>query len=283
MSQSWGLAYVSTIMSTSSQVSDTEFDLDQVKGKVVVMKKVVVPAFQTLIVKGLTKVTGHQKHVHVLVEPSPKCKNIFVLGNTTELKPGGSRVDVVLQNLSWRDTISELHTEVGMISAANKDPSVLTPDVMERNIQDDEDDESVQCQSAQAELSTSELKQTEINPEEIIQKIDLSGTTNWNSTDQQEAYNLICEYACIFSQNDLDLGKMLIIKHSIKLTDPTPFKECYRCIPPRMYDEVKAHIQEMLDIGVIHPSNSPWVSAVVLLWKKDGKSGFCIDLNKLHA
>ena len=63
LSQSWKLAYVSTVLSKSSQVNDKEFDLDQVKGKVVVMKKVAVPAFQTLIVKGLIKVTGHQKCV----------------------------------------------------------------------------------------------------------------------------------------------------------------------------------------------------------------------------
>ena len=39
LSQSWKLAYVSTIISNSSQVSDQEFDLDQVKGKVVRTKK----------------------------------------------------------------------------------------------------------------------------------------------------------------------------------------------------------------------------------------------------
>ena len=58
-SLSWKLAYISTILSKSLQVSDKEFDLDQVKGKVIVMTKVIDPAFQTLIVKGLTKVTGH--------------------------------------------------------------------------------------------------------------------------------------------------------------------------------------------------------------------------------
>ena len=42
--------------------------------------------------------------------------------------------------------------------------------MLEKNVQDDEDDESVQCQSAQAELSESELRQAEIDPEEIIQK-----------------------------------------------------------------------------------------------------------------
>ena len=73
LSQSWKLAYVSTVLSKSSQVSDQEFNLDQVKGKVVITKKVIVPAFQMVIARGLTKVTGHQKHIHVLVESSQKC------------------------------------------------------------------------------------------------------------------------------------------------------------------------------------------------------------------
>ena len=71
---------------------------------------------------------------------------------------------------------------------------------------------------------------------------------------QQEAQDLIRKYACIFSQNDLDLGKTSIVKHSMKFTDMTPFKERYRCIPPRMYNEVKNHIKEMLDVGAIRPS-----------------------------
>ena len=50
-----------------------------------------------------------------------------------------------------------------------------------------------------------------------------------------------------------------------------------------MYDEVKVHIQEMLDMGAIRPSNSPWANAVILVWKKDGKLRFCIDLQKLNA
>ena len=116
-----------------------------------------------------------------------------------------------------------------------------------------------------------------------MQKIDLSGFDEWDPKMQQEAQDLICEYACIFSRYDLDLGKTCIVKHSINLTDAKPFEECYRCIPPRMYDKVKNHIKEMLDVGAIQPSNSPWAREVVLVWKKDGKLRFFIDLRKLNA
>ena len=91
---------MSTIISKSSQVGDQEFDLDQVKGKVVTTKKVKIPTFQTVIAKRLTKVTGPQKCVHMLVEPFPECTSIFIPGNTSKLIPGGSGVAVVLRNLS---------------------------------------------------------------------------------------------------------------------------------------------------------------------------------------
>ena len=86
----------------------------------------------------------------------------------------------------------------------------------------------------------------------------------------------------MFAHSDLDLGKTALIKHKIRLMEQTPFKERYRCIPPHMYDDVRAHIQEMLDIGAICKSHSPWASAVVLVQKKDGGLRFCIDLRKLN-
>ena len=123
----------------------------------------------------------------------------------------------------------------------------------------------VQSKSSWMDLDEAKPKPIEVDLEEKLQKEDLLGTADWDPADQQDACNLICDYACIISWNDLDLGKASIVKHSIKLNDPTPFKECYRCIPLGMYEEVKAHIQEILDIGVIHLSNSLWASAVVLV------------------
>ena len=116
----------------------------------------------------------------------------------------------------------------------------------------------------------------------ILNLIDLSGLGDWPEHLQIDAKEILKRNAKTFSKNDLDMGRTNLVKHYIKLTDPIPFKVAYRRIPPQMYDEVKAHIQEMLDLGAIKPSNSPWSSAIVLVRKKDGRLRFCIDLRRLN-
>ena len=50
-----------------------------------------------------------------------------------------------------------------------------------------------------------------------------------------------------------------------------------------MVEEVRAHVKEMLEAGAIHPSQSPWCNAIMLVRKKDGGLHFCIDFHKLNA
>ena len=67
------------------------------------------------------------------------------------------------------------------------------------------------------------------------------------------------------------------------LVDDVGFKERFQRIPPPMVDEVNEDMKEMLEMGTIHPSQSPWCNAVVLVCKKD--IGLCssIDFCKLNA
>ena len=62
-----------------------------------------------------------------------------------------------------------------------------------------------------------------------------------------------------------------------------PFKERLRNIPSGLLDEVKDHLNHMLDVGAIKPSKSVWSNAVVLVQKKDGGLQFCIDFRRLKA
>ena len=117
----------------------------------------------------------------------------------------------------------------------------------------------------------------------LLKQIDISGALQFGEDFHAKAQKLFTEYQDTFSKIDMDLGKATSIKHNIILTDPIPFKERYRRIPPQLYDEVKAHLQDMSRLGAIRRSCSPWASAIVLVRKKNGKLRFCIDLRKLNS
>ena len=104
----------------------------------------------------------------------------------------------------------------------------------------------------------------------ILEKLDLKGIESWTEQQQQSVRKLLGEYQHLFALNLKELGKTSLVQHEIQLSDKTPFKERYRRIPPHQYEEVKKHLQEMLDIGAIHRFTSPWSSPVVLVRKKDG-------------
>ena len=117
----------------------------------------------------------------------------------------------------------------------------------------------------------------------ILEKLegDLEGIESWSEQQQCSVRKLLEEYQQLFALNLRELGKTSLVQHEIQLSHKTPFKERYRRIPPHQYEEIRKHLQEMLDIGTTCRSTSPWASPVVLVCKKDGSLWFCINLRKL--
>ena len=119
---------------------------------------------------------------------------------------------------------------------------------------------------------------------ELHEKLQLEEhTIGWRPELKTELYELLEEYSFLFAMDSMDLGKTDLIQHHTELTDYTPIKDRYCRIPPHQYDEVRKHLREMLEIGAIRKSNSPWASPVVLVRKKDGSLRFCINLHQLNA
>ena len=232
------------------------------------------------------------------------------------LGPGSCRVSALIENKSNTSITIPARTVICQLGLANKIPKLVYPGDDYDNDQDpeglDESDEGLTYKQYEQYRTVSEQLESESNddtqgvtiedigPEDeesdckdtqsneqddgswILNLIDLSGIEDWPEKLQQDAKDMLKRNAQVFSKDDMDMGRTKLVKHHIKLTDPAPFKEAYRRIPPQMYDEVKAHIQEMLDLGAIRPSNSPWASAIVLVRKKDGRLRFCIDLRRLN-
>ena len=196
LSQSWKTSYVSTILSKAISISDPDFNLDQVKGSVVISEEVTIPTSQITIVKGLTTITGHHKCVHVLVELSPKCTKVFILGNTSELKPGNSNIKVVIQNRSGRDVKLKPGTKIGTVTAANIVPTMQVSNDSEITGQERVSSMLAQVESIDMLRDITDMVRTDLK--DILQKLNLSGMKDWEPSLQKANQDLICEFTCIF-------------------------------------------------------------------------------------
>ena len=117
----------------------------------------------------------------------------------------------------------------------------------------------------------------------MFENLDLKGIEDWSEAEQVEVHELMTEFQHLFALSDLELGCTSLVKHKIRVDNPVPFKERYQRIPPQEFGEIRNHLQEMLNIGVIRKSISPWASPVVLVQKRYGLLRFCIDLRKLNS
>ena len=226
-------------------------------------KDITIPARTTICQLGLAN------RIPKLIYPGDDCDNDHDPEEVDDTDEG-----LTYKQFEQYKTVSDQLLTESEIKSERTQPKVVIEDI------GPDMEEDIKTQN----LNSDNAEETSIEDDGswILNLIDLSGLEDWPEKLQQEAKEMLKRNAKVFSKDDMDMGRTNLVKHHIKLTDPVPFKEAYRRIPPQMYDEVKTHLQEMLDLGAIRPSNSPWASAIVLVRKKDGRLRFCIDLRKLN-
>ena len=84
---------------------------------------------------------------------------------------------------------------------------------------------------------------------------------------------MLMEHHNIFSLEWNEIGCTDAAEHVIELLDTEPFKERFCRIAPPLVEEVREHLQEMLDGGAIQPSQSLGVTQWFWCVKKTGVSG----------
>ena len=77
-------------------------------------------------------------------------------------------------------------------------------------------------------------------------------------------------------------GETSLIEHDIDLTSDQPVRTKQYPLPFSMTETIKAETKKMLDMGIIEPSKSPYMSPVVLVKKADQSIRFCIDFRNLN-
>ena len=108
---------------------------------------------------------------------------------------------------------------------------------------------------------------------------DFSISNELTSEQIREAESLIEQYPDVLTGLP---GRTDIIRHNIKLLTTEPVRSKGYPIPYKTREVMETEVQEMLELGVIEPSVSPYSSPVVSVPKKDGSVRFCIDFRKLN-
>ena len=119
--------------------------------------------------------------------------------------------------------------------------------------------------------------------EKLLEKLNLDGLAHWSSRNAAVVRELVLAYHDLFALESNESGCTSAIEHEIRMKNSEPLKEQFRCIPPPLLEEVCPSLRDMLEAEAIHPSQSLWCNAVVLVRKKDGTLCFCVNFRHLNA
>ena len=276
MSVAWDRGNLGTRMRMGAlQISK---ELNEFEGEVTLTRDVTIPANGYAHTSGRGSHPLNSKRVNIMTEPIEE--GSFVERTSSYVKGNSKRVQIMFKNVSSSPVTIKKGSKVARYSPANRVPPKLAPKLPDPHLglspQQTERD-------SQPELSVKATRApTKERLSKLFSKLDLKGINTWSDENQQKVKDLIVEYEQLFALDDLELGKTDLVKHKIELHNPKPFKERHRRIPPHQYEEIRKHLKEMIEIGAIRKSNSPWCSAIVLVKKKDGSLRFCIDLRRLN-
>uniref|UniRef100_A0A158P4K2 RNA-directed DNA polymerase n=1 Tax=Tetranychus urticae TaxID=32264 RepID=A0A158P4K2_TETUR len=125
-----------------------------------------------------------------------------------------------------------------------------------------------------------ETKVPDLGVEASIETLELSHLENEQAI---KIKNMLKKFLPTLAFNKDNLGHCTLFYHSIDTeghaairSHPYPRSEIER-------KEINKQIEEMMKIGVIRPSASPWASPIVLVNKPDGSKRLCVDLRKVNA
>lgn len=78
-------------------------------------------------------------------------------------------------------------------------------------------------------------------------------------------------------------GRTTVLQHVIYSHHSVPIKQRPYRLSPNKQRIVMEQLSDMVNKGIVEPSNSGWSSPVVLIPKKDGSHRFCVDYRRLNA
>jgi len=116
------------------------------------------------------------------------------------------------------------------------------------------------------------MKSTDLIVPSHLQDLFYKSVTQGDLAPSHQCYlaALLRRHSDVFATGPIDLGNCSILEHDIDTGDAEPIRQPPRRPPLSARQAEEDILNEMLQTGVIEPSNSPWSSPVCMVRKKDG-------------
>ena len=197
-------------------------------------------------------------------ETKPLPLELHILHACTRLKNSSRRVSLVVRKVSD----SHIFLKKGVLVAQVLSASLVWPVEL-----------SPEMEAALGAESQPKPMSVSARQEKLLEKLDLDGLAHWSPANAVAAIELVLAYHDVFTLESNELGCTSTIEHEICIKNDEPFKERFCCILPPLLEEVRASLGDILEAGLIQPSQSPWCNAVILVQKKDSTLHFCVDFS----
>ena len=197
---------------------------------------------------------GHRLNVMIqlpyLEDKAKLPVRLYVQKVYTELKDGSRGLSMVLRNGTDKPMHLSAGQLIGCVVAANAVPDVIPSPKLEAMLAKD---------GQKITPLTAEQCQT-LLMEVLEKKGSLGKLDSWPKETIQKAKWLLMKFHHIFSLEEGEISCMDAAEHVIELLEgqDEPFKVRFRRILLHQVEEVREHLEEMLDGGAICLSQSPW-------------------------
>uniref|UniRef100_A0A9J7WVP0 ribonuclease H n=1 Tax=Cyprinus carpio carpio TaxID=630221 RepID=A0A9J7WVP0_CYPCA len=100
-----------------------------------------------------------------------------------------------------------------------------------------------------------------------------------SAAQKTELQHLVGQFSDVFSPRP---GRTNLLQHDVRTPQGTIVRQRPYRIPEARQHAVEGEVREMLKLGVIEPSRSPWSSPIVMVPKPDCTLRFCNDFRRLN-
>ena len=105
----------------------------------------------------------------------------------------------------------------------------------------------------------------------------------WGTSACESLQSILTEFDDLFMEHKADIGRCTIVKHPVDVEfGAVPHREGARRMSPEKAERANQEVRNLLALGMIQPSLSPWGSDIVMIKKKNGELRFCCEFRPLN-